>query len=107
MRWPSGTILQEWEGVVIEIYDKSFLVSLLDITADSTYANEETEIQISELRPSEIPFLRIGAIFLWRIYERDGNTVSYFRFSRRKWTQRMIDHAEKKAQKLSAGIIWQ
>lgn len=104
MRWPSGKILQEWEGLVVEVGEETFWVRLLDLTAGVTYADEKAEMRISDLRSSEAAFLQEGATFRWRIYENDGDAFSYLRFSRRTWTQRMMDRANRKASRLAAAI---
>ena len=73
-RWfPVATLhpLQEWEGYVVEIGDTDFTARLVDLTAGSSYEEEEATVPLGELSDNDIVKLRIGSLFRWVIgYER-------------------------------------
>ena len=63
--------LQEWEGYVVEIGDTDFTARLVDLTAGSSYEEEEATVPLNELSDNDIVKLRIGSLFRWVIgYER-------------------------------------
>lgn len=55
--------LQEWEGEVTGIEGDTFFAQLVDITAGDRSFNEEAELPVSDLDPSERERLTEGAIF--------------------------------------------
>lgn len=57
--------LQRWEGYVLEVGSDAFLARLVDLTRGGT--EEEAEILIEELDPSDHPLLEPGAVFYWSI----------------------------------------
>ena len=64
--------LQEWEGYVLEIRDGEFMARLVDLTAGSSYEDEEATIPLTEISDEDAATLREGGIFRWVIgYERD------------------------------------
>ena len=77
--------VQEWEGHVVAMDDKTFVAHLVDLTAGATYAEEEAIIPLAEVSAEDAARIRIGGIFRWVIgYARspDGtrNRVSQIVF---------------------------
>ncbi len=67
-------LLQEWEGYVTEIGEDDFTVRLLDLTAGSSYEEEEAVIPLSEISEDDLKRMRLGSIFRWVIgYERSAS----------------------------------
>ena len=73
-RWPPAPMLhpvQEWEGHVVDIGTTDFIARLVDLTAGSSYEEEEATIPLDELSDIDIAKMRIGSLFRWVIgYER-------------------------------------
>lgn len=65
---------QEWEGHVLTAGTTSFTARLRDLTADSTYEEEEAEFPIEEISQQDRPRVQPGAVFTWSIGHED--TVS-------------------------------
>ena len=73
--WSAGTFhaLQEWEGYVVAIRDKDFVVRLLDLTSGSTNEEEEADIPLAEISGQDSAKIRPGSVFRWVIgYERSA-----------------------------------
>ncbi len=73
--WPARTFhaLQEWEGYVVAIRDKDFVVRLLDLTFGSTSEEEEADIPLAEISGEDSVKIRPGSVFRWVIgYERSN-----------------------------------
>jgi hypothetical protein len=104
--------LQEWEGYVWEIGDKTFTARLVDITAGGKYEDEIAEFLISDLSDTDTDLLKQGAVFRWVIgYQRQltGNKrrVSQITFRRLPaWTKRDLIAAAQKASQISESIHW-
>ena len=65
--------LQEWEGYVVAISDTDFLARLADLTAGSSYEEEEVDIPLDEISDYDAARIRVGSIFRWVIgYERSA-----------------------------------
>ena len=62
---------QEWQGYVVEIGTTSFVSRLVDVTAGSTYEQEEAIIPLAELSDEDSAKMQLGSVFRWVIgYER-------------------------------------
>ena len=62
---------QEWQGYVVEIGATSFIARLVDVTAGSTYEQEEATIPLAELSDEDSATIKLGSVFRWVIgYER-------------------------------------
>lgn len=82
---PTLHALQEWEGCVVEIGDKEFVASLIDLTAGSVVAEEEVTIPLADISDRDADSIELGSIFRWVIgYERSPSgtkkRVSYIVF---------------------------
>lgn len=100
-------LLQEWEGYVILKGKEDFTVRLWDLTADSTYEEEEAVIPFSEITDDERKCMRLGSIFRWVIgYERSASGTKQ-RVSRIVFrdlpmvTEREIMEADQRAKRTS------
>lgn len=58
--------LQQWEGVVMEVLQDSFIVRLVDLTNEID-DDEEAEISLDEVSGGDIELVAPGAIFYWHI----------------------------------------
>ena len=66
--------LQEWEGYVLEIDSTDFVARLVDLTAGSSYEEEEATIPLAEISDSDMAKMREGSVFRWVIgYERSAS----------------------------------
>jgi hypothetical protein len=104
--------LQEWEGVVSDIEDNTFIARLTDITSREN-PEEEADFPIDDLRRDDIKLLQPGAVFRWVIgYEtkKDGTKrrASEIIFRRLpQWTKKDIQEADKEACDLANAITWE
>ena len=68
---PTFHALQEWEGFVTEINEKTFVARLVDLKVGQGTDEEEARIPLSVLSDQDKAKLRLGSIFRWVIgYER-------------------------------------
>jgi hypothetical protein len=76
--------IQNWQGIVIDINNKSFKSKLIDLTSGGTY--EIGEFDFDDVSPDDLPLLSIGSIFYWSVghYMENGQSVkrSDIRFQR-------------------------
>jgi hypothetical protein len=104
------TLLQKWEGVVIEVDKESFTSRLIDSHGElppqqATFCN-------SELSPEEEDQIAVGASFVWTIgYRHIGATrhrdsTIYFR-RLPSWNVDELDVAQRKAESLGRAISWE
>jgi hypothetical protein len=104
--------LQEWEGYVLDIRADTFTARLADVTAGSKLEEEIAEFPLADLSDDDRQLLAIGAIFRWVIgYQRSPagtkRRVSQVTFRRLPaWTKSELKQANKRAQELVTGIIW-
>jgi hypothetical protein len=63
------TLLQKWEGVVLNVGPKTFWARLVDLVND--LHEEEAEFPIDEIPPVEQEWLLPGNMFYWAIGYRD------------------------------------
>jgi len=104
-------VLQEWEGLVSEIVEETFVARLTDITNRDS-PEEEADFLIEELSRGDLKLLRPGAVFRWIIgYEMKQNgtkrRVSQIVFRRLpQWTEKEIAEADQEAEKLARSIQW-
>ena len=74
-RPPAATLhaFQEWEGHVVEVGTTSFMARLVDLTAGSTYEQEEADIPLADLSDEDSAKIQVGRVFRWVIgYERSA-----------------------------------
>lgn len=60
-------LLQEWEGRVVEIAYDEFIAELIDLTAGSSYAEEEAVIPLAQIADDDAGALQVGGVFRWTI----------------------------------------
>ena len=93
------TLLQMWEGSVVEVGDSEFDAIIIDKT-NRELANEFVTIDKFEITPDDLPLLENGSVFYWSIgysdYPGRGRIrESKIRFRRLKgWTKKEIDHSK-------------
>jgi hypothetical protein len=77
-------LLERWDGIVLDVGDKTFRARLIDERGGRPRA--EAEIFLSEVPPRDKALLRQGAVFYWHIGYRDPEgdreRVSRIRFRR-------------------------
>jgi len=104
------TLLQKWEGVVLEVNDESFTSRLID--SHGELPPQQATIPNSELSPEEQDHVAVGASFVWTIgYQHIGatrqrNSVIYFR-RLPAWNQSELDVARRRAEELAKAICWE
>jgi hypothetical protein len=97
-------ILQEWEGIVTEVYDNVIWAQLSDLT-NRLQADESMELPIGLISENDHPLVLPGAVFYLTIgYETkpEGRSrVTEIRFRRTpRWTQNQIATIRTKAQSI-------
>ena len=103
--------LQQWEGVVIEILQDSFVVRLGDLTNEMD--DEEAEIPLDEVSAGDIELIAPGAIFYWHIgyYTSAGGQrtrTSDIRFRRLpSWRAEDIAKVNQEAESIAKTIGWE
>ena len=97
-------VLQQFEGVVLEVHRDAFEAQLSDMT-DPGKAEEFADLPVSEISPPDRPLLVPGCIFYWILgYEtRAGGQitrVSEIRLRRSPpWSRRAVEAARAKARR--------
>ena len=56
---------QEWEGHVVAIDEAEFTARLVDLTAGSSWEEEEAEIPLEEVSEADAERMQIGSLFRW------------------------------------------
>jgi hypothetical protein len=102
-------ILQRWDGVVLDVGDKTFRARLLD--ESSGRPQIDADVFISEVPPHDQEMLRPGAVFYWHIGYRDPTgdreRVSRIRFRRLPpKTKADLRRAERRAASLRSQLGW-
>jgi hypothetical protein len=103
------TLLQKWDGVVIEADKESFTSRLID--SHGELPAQQATFSNSELSPEEQNQIAVGASFVWTIgYRHIGTTrhrdsTIYFR-RLPPWSADELDVAQSKAEKLGKAIGW-
>lgn len=98
-------VLQQFEGIVLEIDDESFWAELRDLTNEYNPL-ESAEFAIAQVSPADRGLLMPGCVFYWilGVEQQLGGqivNVSIIRVRRTpKWTKRVIDSISKKADSL-------
>lgn len=94
------TLLQFWEGRVIEVREFEFDAIITDKT-NTDFADEFVTIEKSEITPDDLPLLNNGSVFYWSVgyldYPGRGRSrESKIRFRRLKgWTSKEISEAKR------------
>jgi hypothetical protein len=99
------SVIQKWEGKVLEVEDDMFLAELTAIKGEEDQL--VAEIYLEEVDESDLPLLKPGAIFYWSIgyYKRPSGTIraSLIRFRRLlPCNQRQLQKAREEAAKLQS-----
>ena len=66
----SCTVLQNWEGFVVEVGESSFTARLLDRTSNNKFDTEIAEIPFDEVEDGDRDLVREGAILYFTIRRR-------------------------------------
>ena len=104
------TLLQKWEGVVIEANEETFTSRLIDCHGE--LGEQQATFSNSELSPEERNQIEVGASFVWTIgYRHIGATrhrdsMIYFR-RLPPWSVDELDVAKWKGEKLGRAISWE
>ena len=101
----SEEILQEWEGAVETVEEKSFTAKLWDITANEPYPTETVEIPIEDVSKNDRELIRPGAAFNLAVVhsacpDSTGETFGRVTFIRHVRTAEDMARVERKAQSL-------
>ena len=105
--------LQEWEGYVTAIGEDGFTAELVDLTNGEKNPSIETDFSLEDVSEPDRELLREGAVFRWTIGYQTTSAGSKSRVSqivfRRlpRWTKKEIDAADREAELLLSGIIWE
>lgn len=95
------TVLQEFEGLVEEVYaeEKSFVARLVDLT-DRTRPDELAEFPFDKIPEEERKHINVGRYFHLEIghYQTSKAPVSLIKFYDEKWTEEDIKRARKNAE---------
>ncbi len=98
--------LQQWEGVVTQVGDEEFTVTLRDLTHPDN-PQEEAVLYVDDVPAEDRPLLVPGAVLYWSIgYQTIRNTgqvqrVSDIRFRRLPtWSRRDVQRVEERARAL-------
>ncbi|MEQ1850482.1 MAG: hypothetical protein ABMA01_02710 [Chthoniobacteraceae bacterium] len=103
------TLLQKWEGVVLDTDAKTFTARLLD--SHDELPPQQATFSRSELSPEEETQIAVGASFVWTIgYRHIGATrhrdsTIYFR-RLPPWSEDEIKSARVRAENVSTAIGW-
>lgn len=102
--------LQKWQGVILDVFEETFLARLSDL--DQQDPDEEAEILLDELSDDDLPLVSPGAVFYWHIgyhVDRSGQRkrASIIRFRRLPmWTAEEIEAARNDAEQTISRIGW-
>ena len=103
--------LQEWEGVVLQVNEETFLARVVDQTGE--HPEEEIELPKDDLSPFEIDLLEKGAIFYWTIGYRQRlprgqrERISRIRLRRLPaWSRAELAAARSRAEALRRDLGW-
>jgi len=102
-----GVVLQDWEGCVVEVRERTFIARLLDHTRKLLIDTEEAEIPIEEIDPGDREMLQPNSIFYLTIKRRmhanrKQETVSRIVFRRLPaWHASMLAKAIEEADELA------
>lgn len=103
------TLLQKWEGVVLEMDDETFTARLMD--GSGKLESQQATFARSELSTDEQGQLAVGASFVWTIgYRHIGSTrhrdsTIYFR-RLPAWSEDELTSARQRGEQLSTAIAW-
>lgn len=103
-------LLQQWEGVVLEVYEDYFIARLHDLTGK--YPDEEAEFSFEEISENDKELLEPGAFFYWNIGYHESKSgqrtrSSIIRFRRLPaWTKKEIESSKKRAEDICAKLKW-
>lgn len=103
-------VVREFEGIVDQVDQENgvFLARLIDLTAGETFAHDEGEFPIDDVRPDDLPLLKEGAVFRVRVayrIKRGGTRQRFTEIIFRRlpcWNHRHFESAKQRAAELSA-----
>jgi hypothetical protein len=102
------TLLQKWDGLVLEADAETFTARLLDSSGE--LPPQQATFSRSELSPEEENQIAVGASFVWTIGYRHNPSrerVSYLYFRRLPpWSVDELKSARDRSAKVSAAIGW-
>ena len=102
------TLLQKWDGVVLETDQETFTARLLDDRGELPL--QQATFSRSELSPEEATQIAVGASFVWTIgyrHKPSRERVSYLYFRRLPaWSEEEIKAARSRAENVSTAIGW-
>jgi hypothetical protein len=103
-------LLQQWEGVILEVHKDYFSSKLRDMTGNAP--GEEAEIAFDEISEVDLDLVKPGAFFYWSIGRHTSKSGQQTRSSliifRRlpAWTDKEIERANKRSEEISAKLGW-
>lgn len=103
-------LLQQWECVVLEVYEDCFISRLHDLTGK--YPDEEAEFSFEEVSEIDMELLEPGAFFYWNIGYHESKSgqrtrSSIIRFRRLPaWTKKEIESSKKRAEDICVKLKW-
>lgn len=103
-------VVREFEGIVDQVDQENgvFLARLIDLTAGETFAHDEGEFPIDDVRPDDLSLLEVGAVFRVRVayrIKRGGARQSFTEIIFRRlpcWNDGHFESAKQWAAELSA-----
>lgn len=102
------TLLQKWDGVVLDTDAETFTARLLD--SHGELPSQQATFSRSELSPEEESQIAVGASFVWTIGYRHNPSrerISYLYFRRLPpWSEDELKSARDRAEKVSTAIGW-
>lgn len=110
---PSLQPIQEWEGYVTRIDNKTFNARLVDLTSHQVLESEEGQFPLFDVSDGDMPYLQVGAVFRWVIgYSRSSAGIKsrssriFFR-KRPAHTRYDLMMAEQAAERFAKNIEWE
>ncbi len=101
-----ATILQNWEGYVLEVGQETFTARLITKQGDNVGEEFVAEIYLDEIDAEDRLLLAAGAVFYWSIgyYERPSGRMRFSSIRMRRlpqWSAADLARAQKTAEELS------
>ncbi len=103
-------LLQQWEGVILEVHEDSFISQLRDKSGNAP--DEEAEIDFDEISERDMYLIKPGAFFYWNIGYHESKSGQRTRSSliifRRvpAWSEKEIERARKRSDNICEKLGW-
>ncbi len=103
-------LLQQWEGVVLEVHEDYFTSQLHELSGNSP--DETAEIPLDEISDVDLNLITPGAFFYWNIgyyVNKSGQRTrsSMIRFRRLPaWSKNELERSKKAAEEISKKLRW-